>query len=151
MPFTDPSAWDDHLDECPLCQSADRDDPALLRCAVHTLLQDGVFMTHNEIPLVEIVSRGTDYLRDLAASPGGDHTTPVPDARLAAWMDAEVRLALARAAGLPPAGALDPRIGRILTDAATWPEKQRADLFERAADLFALKHTPAPERRLHHR
>ncbi|MFF0448023.1 hypothetical protein ACFYT4_16710 [Streptomyces sp. NPDC004609] len=106
-------------------------------------------MTHDEIPLMEIISDGADYLRGLTASPGGDRTIPVPDARHTAWMDAEVRLALARAAGLPPAGALDLRIDRILTDAATWPEKQRAALFERAADLFALKHTPAPNRRLH--
>ncbi|WP_405889831.1 hypothetical protein OG427_07230 [Streptomyces sp. NBC_00133] len=93
MPLSDQHAWDAHIEYRAICSSRDRDALTLLRCAVHTLLEHGCFMAADDIPLAEILTGGGDYLRRLAASPGGDHATPVSGPEHWARVDAEVRLA----------------------------------------------------------
>ncbi|MGW7044206.1 hypothetical protein ACWGDT_16150 [Streptomyces avermitilis] len=66
-------------------------------------------MAEGDIPLPEILGDGGDHLRGLASSLGGDETTPVPRTGHGPWIDAELRLSVARAAGLDAASALGAR------------------------------------------
>jgi hypothetical protein len=143
LPHPSSSVWDNHIEDCAVCTSPDRDEPTLLRCAVLTLLQHGVFMAEDDIPLPEILSDGGHYLRGLASSPGGDETTPVPKTEHWPWVDAELRLAVARAAGLDAVSTLDARIDGVLATAARRTPRRQADLLERAAEQFAEQHPPA--------
>ncbi|MGW1669170.1 hypothetical protein [Streptomyces sp. NPDC002324] len=139
MPHPSSSVWDHHIEDCAVCTSPDRDEPALLRCAVLTVLQHGVFMVEDDIPLAEILSDGSHYLRDLASSLGGDETTPVPKAEQWPWVDAELRLAV----GLDAVSTLDARIDGVLATAARRTPRRQADLLARAAEQFAQQHAPA--------
>lgn len=143
MPHPSSPVWDHHIEDCPVCTSPDRDEPTLLRCAVLTLLQHGVFMAEDDIPLPKILSDGGHYLRGLASSLGGDETTPVPKTEHWPWVDAELRLAVARAAGLDAVSTLDARIDGVLATAARKAPRRQADLLERAAEQFAQQHAPA--------
>lgn len=125
MPHPSSSVWDHHIEDCAVCTSPDRDEPALLRCAVLTVLQHGVFMVEDDIPLAEILSDGGHCLRGLASSLGGDETTPVPKAEQWPWVDAELRLAVARAAGLDAVSTLDARIDGVLATAARRTPRRR--------------------------
>lgn len=75
-------------------------------------------MVEDGIPLAEILSDGGHYLRGLASSLGGDETTLVPKTEHWPWADAELRLAVARAAGLDAVSTLDARIDGVLATAA---------------------------------
>ncbi|AJT62523.1 hypothetical protein T261_0834 [Streptomyces lydicus] len=125
-----------------MCASPVRDETTLLRCAVLTLLRHGCFMAADEIPLPEILSAAGDNLRRLAAPPFGDETDPVPTSDQWAWVEAEVRLAVARAAGLDAVSTLAPRIDRVLTKAARRSARHHDDLLDRAARQFAEQHSP---------
>lgn len=59
------------------------------------------------------------------------------------WGDAELRLAVARAAGLNAISTLDARVDGVLATAARRTPRRRADLFDRAAEQFAEQHAPA--------
>ncbi|MEU5148805.1 MULTISPECIES: hypothetical protein [Streptomyces] len=144
MPSTSASAWADHISDCPFCISGARDEMTTLRCAVATVLQHGTFMACDDIPLMEIVTNAGDYLCGLASSPGGDQATPVPPATRWDWLDAEVRRAVALAAGAEPASALDPCIDDALAQAAQWPSQCQQRLFERAARQFTEQHATTP-------
>ncbi|MDG5808483.1 hypothetical protein P9869_38720 [Streptomyces ossamyceticus] len=109
----------------------------LLRCAIVTLLEHGRWMASDEIPLTEILSGASDYLARFAG-PGSDDT-PVPLAGERAWVDAELRLAVARAAGLDAVSTLDPRIDSTLATEASRCWRRHMDLLDRAA-----QHYPRP-------
>ncbi|MDF3292411.1 hypothetical protein [Streptomyces silvisoli] len=138
MPHPTKPAWNCHNDACPVCTAPERDEMTLLRCAILTLLEHGRWMAADEIPLAEILSAGGDYLSGLAV---GDDDTPVPAVEHWAWLDAELRLAVARAAGLDAVSTLDPRIDSVLATAARRSWRRQMDLLDLAAKQFTERHT----------
>lgn len=140
MPDPDPSSWDCHNWSCQICTSPHRDEMTVLRCAIVTLLEHGRWMASDEIPLPKILGGASDYLARLAG-PGDD--TPVPSADQRAWVDAELRLAVARAAGLDAVSTLDPRIDSTLATEASRCSQRHIDLLDRAARQFT-QHHPRP-------
>ncbi|MER5547112.1 hypothetical protein ABT072_32775 [Streptomyces sp. NPDC002589] len=58
-----------------------------------------------------------------------------------AWLEAELRLVVARAAGLDAVSTLDPRINGVLTTAARLPERRLVHLLDLAAEQFAELNT----------
>ena len=143
MPRSSLPAWECDDDSCAACTSPNRDDLTWLRCCILTLLEHGRWMAADKIPLAEILSGGGDYLSRLA-NPGGNNGTPVPQPDTWAWIDAELRLAVARAAGLNAVSTLDPRIATVLTNVAHLPSKRHMDLLDIAAEQFAERHTHIP-------
>ncbi|WP_382465430.1 hypothetical protein ACFIN9_18050 [Streptomyces noursei] len=139
MPRSTVSAWTCDYDACPICTAPERDEMSMLRCAVLTLLEQGRWMACDEIPLPEILSAGGDYLSRLRGAVGDG--IPMPAAEHWAWLKAELRLAVARAAGLDAVSTLDPRIGDVLTTAARLPERPLVDLLDLAAEQFTKLHT----------
>ncbi|WP_405591641.1 hypothetical protein [Streptomyces sp. NBC_01092] len=140
MPRTTSPTWNCHQDECAACTSSSRDDMTLLRCALLFLLEQGRWMATDDIPLPQILSGGGDYLNRLAG-PEGDDTVPVPPVEQWPWVDAELRLAVARAAGLDAVSALDPRIKKVLAKAARRSWRHHVDLLDRAAEQLT-EHLP---------
>ncbi|MFF0201929.1 hypothetical protein [Streptomyces sp. NPDC005017] len=143
MPHLSTASWDCHNWSCGICTSPHRDELTLLRCAIVTLLEHGRWMAADEIPLSEILTGASDYLVGLAGP--RDDDTPVPAANHRAWVDAELRLAVARAAGLDAVSTLDPRIDSVLTAAASRSWRRQMDLLDLAAEQFTQRH-PRPAR-----
>ncbi|MFJ9211494.1 hypothetical protein [Streptomyces sp. NPDC102264] len=135
MPRSTTPVW--HCDDnaCPICTAPERDERAPLRCAILTLLEHGRWMACDEIPLPDILSAGGDYLSRLRDTVGDG--TPVPAVEHRAWLDAELRLAVARAAGLDAVSTLDPRIDKVLTTAARRTSRRQVDLLDLAAEQLA--------------
>lgn len=135
-------AWSRHFQDCPTCFPDGPGELPLLREAVRTLLEHGCYMAFDEIPLDQILTGGGQYLRGLAGPPGGHDSDDVPNPHPAHWsrVEAEVRLALARAAGLDAHGTLDPRIPAVLGELAQRSWEQLEDLFDRAMEQFAHRH-----------
>ncbi|MGW3692348.1 hypothetical protein ACWD6U_00455 [Streptomyces sp. NPDC005149] len=140
MPRPNPRIWNCRQDDCAACTSSIRDDMTLLRCSLLFLLEQGRWMASDDIPLPEVLSAGGDYL-DRMAHPHGDGTVPVPPAEQWAWIEAELRLAVARAAGLDATSALDPRIKPVLAKAARRSWRHHVDLLDRAAEQL-IEHLP---------
>ncbi|MGW0711572.1 hypothetical protein ACWD4G_37425 [Streptomyces sp. NPDC002643] len=115
----------------------------LLRCAILTLLEHGRWMAQDEISLPDILSGGGHYLSRLRIGPLGqiDDDTPVPAIEQWAWLEAELRLVVARAAGLDAVSTLDPRIDDVLASAARLPERRLVALLDLAAEQFAELNT----------
>lgn len=67
--------------------------------------------------------------------------TPAPAIEQWAWLEAELRLVVARAAGLDAVSTLDPRINGALASAARLPERRLVDLLDLAAEQFAELNT----------
>ncbi|MFE9566949.1 hypothetical protein ACFYMW_00410 [Streptomyces sp. NPDC006692] len=139
MPRSTVSAWTCNDPACPICTAPERDEMSVLRCALLTLLDQGRWMASDDIPLPDILSAGGDYLSRLRGAVGD--ATPVPAAEHWAWLEAEIRLAVARAAGLNAVSTLDPRIDDVLTTAARLPERRQVDLLDLAAEQFTKHHT----------
>ncbi|MBO3674007.1 hypothetical protein [Streptomyces sp. NEAU-YJ-81] len=133
------SAWTCIDDACPICTAPERDEMSLLRCAILTLLEHGRWMAGDDIPLPDILSAGGDYLNRLRGAT--DDGIPVPTTEHWAWLEAELRLVVARAAGLNAVSTLDPRIDDVLTTAARLPERRQVDLLDLAAEQFAELNT----------
>ncbi|MEU6355048.1 hypothetical protein ABZ896_38015 [Streptomyces sp. NPDC047072] len=108
----------------------------LMRCAIFTLLEHGRWMASNDIPLRDILSAGGKYLNGF-----GGGSVPTPAAKQWAWLEAELRLTVARAAGLVAVSTLDPRIDRVLATAARRTSRHQIDLLDRAAEQFTELHT----------
>ncbi|MCZ4509772.1 hypothetical protein O3Q52_16530 [Streptomyces sp. ActVer] len=138
MPHSTSSAWTCGNDACSICTAPERDEMTVLRCAILTLLEQGRWMAGDDIPLPEILSAGGDYLRRLQGA--WDDGTPVPAAEHWAWLEAELRLVVARAAGLDAISTLDPRIDKVLATAARLPERRQVKLLDLAAKQFAEPH-----------
>jgi hypothetical protein len=138
MPRSTTPAWDCHNWSCPICTAPGRDEMTLLRCAILTLLEHGRWMAQDEISLPDILSGCGRYLSQLRIGPLGqiDDDTPVPAIEQWAWLQAELRLVVARAAGLDAASTLDPRIDGVLASAARLDERGQVDLLDLAADQF---------------
>lgn len=103
-----------------------------MRCAILTLLEHGRWMASDNIPLREILSSASSgYLTGFS----GDDV-PAPAAEHWSWLDAELRLTVARAAGLDAVSTLDPRIDRVLATAARRTSRRQIDLLDRAAAQF---------------
>ncbi|WP_128375309.1 hypothetical protein [Streptomyces cavernae] len=134
MPRSTVSAWTCDYDACPICTAPERDEMSMLRCAILTLLDQGRWMAGDDIPLPDILSAGGDYLNRLRGAGDG---IPVPATEHWAWLEAELRLVVARAAGLDAVSTLDPRIDDALTTAARLPERRLVDLLDLAAEQFA--------------
>ncbi|MEV4973586.1 hypothetical protein [Streptomyces scopuliridis] len=143
MPRSTTPAWDCHNWSCPICTAPERDEMALLRCAILTLLEHGRWMAQDEISLPDILSACGHYLSRLRIGPLGqiDDDTPVPAIEQWAWLEAELRLVVARAAGLDAVSTLDPRIDGVLASAARLPERRLVDLLDLAAEQFAELNT----------
>ncbi|WP_434591972.1 hypothetical protein [Streptomyces sp. A5-4] len=143
MPRSTAPAWTCSFDACPICNSPERDDMSELRCAILALLEQGRWMACDEIPLPDILSAGGDYLSRLMVGPLGqiDDGTPVPPIEDWSWLDAELRLVVARAAGLDAVSTLDPRINKVLATAARRTSRQQVDLLDLAAEQFAELYT----------
>ena len=139
MPCSTTPAWHCDFDACPICTAPERDEMTLLRCAILTLLEHGRWMAQDEISLPDILSSCGHYLSRLRIGPLGqiDDDTPVPAIEQWAWLEAELRLVVARAAGLDAVSTLDPRIDDTLTTAARLPERHLVDLLDLAAEQFA--------------
>ncbi|MFB8352961.1 hypothetical protein [Streptomyces niveus] len=135
-------AWSRHFQDCATCFPDGPGELPLLREAVRTLLEHGCYMAGDDIPLDQILTGGGQYLRGLAGPPGGADSDDVPNPHPAqwSWVEAEVRLALARATGLDAHGTLDPRIPAVLGALAQRPWDELEDLFDRAMDQFAHHH-----------
>ncbi|MEV5678943.1 hypothetical protein [Streptomyces sp. NPDC052179] len=135
MPRSTTPAW--HCDDnaCSICIAPERDERTLLRCAVLTLLEHSRWMACDEIPLSDILSAGGNYLSRLSDTAGDG--TPVPAVEHWAWFDAELRLVVARAAGLDAVSTLDPRIDKVLATAARRTSRRQVDLLDLAAEQFA--------------
>ncbi|WP_155059120.1 hypothetical protein [Streptomyces blattellae] len=129
------SAWTCNYDACPICTAPERDGMSMLRCAILTLLDQGRWMASDDIPLPDILSAGGGYLNRLRGTAG--EGIPVPATEHWAWLEAELRLVVARAAGLDAVSTLDPRIDDVLTTAARLPERRQVDLLDLAAEQFA--------------
>ncbi len=138
MPRSTVSACTCNYDAYPSCTAPEHDEMSVLRCAILTLLDQGRWMAGDDIPLPDILSAGGDYLSRLRGT--GDRI-PVPAAEHWPWLEAELRLVLARAAGLDAVSTLDPRIDGVLTEAARLPEYPLVDLLDLAAEKFAELHT----------
>ncbi|MEV8426432.1 hypothetical protein [Streptomyces niveus] len=138
----DLEAWSRHFQGCPMCFLDGPGDLPLLRESVRTLLEHGCYMAGDDIPLDQILTGGGEYLRGLAGSPGGHDSDGIPNPRFAhwSWVEAEVRLAVARAAGLDAHGTLDPRVPAVLGQLAHRSWDQLEDLFDRAREEFAHRH-----------
>uniref|UniRef100_A0AAU2ABC5 Uncharacterized protein n=1 Tax=Streptomyces sp. NBC_00093 TaxID=2975649 RepID=A0AAU2ABC5_9ACTN len=136
MPRSTTPVWNCRNDACPICTAPERDEMTLMRCAILALLEHGRWMAADEIPLPEILSAGGDYLSSL-----GGADVPAPAAEHWAWLDAELRLTVARAAGLDAVSTLDPRIDRVLATAARRTSRRRIDLLDLAAEQFTELHT----------
>ncbi|MGW7082255.1 hypothetical protein ACWGH2_01985 [Streptomyces sp. NPDC054871] len=110
----------------------------LLHCAIRTLLEHGRWMAQDEISLPDILSAGGQYLSRLRIGPLGqiDDDTPVPASNQWAWLEAELRLVVARAAGLDAVSTLDPRIDGVLASAARLDGRDQVNLLDLAADQF---------------
>ncbi|MHC0433834.1 hypothetical protein ACX6XY_27240 [Streptomyces sp. O3] len=134
MPRSTSSACTCNYDPYPDCTAPEHDEMSALRCAILTLLDQGRWMVGDDIPLPEILSGGGDYLRRLRGTGDG---IPVPALEHWAWLEAELRLVVARAAGLDAVSTLDPRIDVVLAEAARLPEFPLVDLLDRAAEQFA--------------
>ncbi|WP_158698056.1 hypothetical protein [Streptomyces sp. PVA_94-07] len=128
------SAWTCDYDACPICTSPERDEMTVLRCALLTLLDQGRWMAGDDIPLPDFLSAGGDYLSRLRSAVGGGF--PVPTAEQWAWLDAELRLVVARAAGLDAVSTLDPRIDKVLATAARRTSRRQVALLDLAAEQF---------------
>ncbi|MYX71330.1 hypothetical protein [Streptomyces sp. SID3915] len=139
MPRSTKPAWDCHNWSCPICTAPERDEMTLLRCAILTLLEHGRWMAQDEISLPDILSACGHYLSRLRVGPLGqiNEDTPVPAIEHWAWLEAELRLVVARAAGLDAVSTLDPRINGALASAARLPERRLVDLLDLAAEQFA--------------
>ncbi|MFD4786236.1 hypothetical protein ACFWN1_03995 [Streptomyces sp. NPDC058459] len=107
----------------------------MLRCAILTLLGQGRWMAGDHIPLPDVLSAGGDYLSRLAGTVGDG--TPVPPVEDWSWIDAELRLVVARAAGLDAVSTLDPRIDKVLATAARRSPRSQMKLLDLAAEQFA--------------
>ncbi|MEU8784835.1 hypothetical protein [Streptomyces sp. NPDC048637] len=138
MPRPAAPAWNCRNDACPICAAPGRDEMTLLRCALLTLLEHGRWMAADEIPLPEVLSAGGDYLSRLAV---GDAATPVPAPEHWPWLEAELRLTVARAAGLDAVSTLDPGINTTLATAARRTWRRQMDLLDLAAEQFTERHT----------
>ncbi|MEU6148059.1 hypothetical protein ABZ848_47960 [Streptomyces sp. NPDC047081] len=136
MPRSTMPAWNCHNDACPICTAPERDEMTLMRCAILTLLEHGRWMAADDIPLRDILSAGGNYLNGF-----GGVDVPAPAAEQWAWLVAELRLAVARAAGLDAVSTLDPRIDRVLATAARRTSRRQIDLLDRAAERFTELHT----------
>lgn len=139
MPRSTTPAWDCNNWSCLICTAPGRDEMTLLRCAILTLLGQGRWMAQDEISLPDILSAGGRYLSRLRIGPLGqiNEDTPVPAIEHWAWLEAELRLVVARAAGLDAVSTLDPRINGALASAARLPERRLVDLLDLAAEQFA--------------
>lgn len=135
MPRSTVSAWTCDYDACPICTAPERDEMSMLRCAILTLLDQGRWMAGDDIPLPDILSAGGEYLSRLKGGVGDG--IPVPATEHWAWLEAELRLVVARAAGLDAVSTLDPRIDDTLTTAARLPERRLVGLLDLAAEQFA--------------
>lgn len=126
-----------HCDDnaCPICTAPERGKRALLRCAVLTLLEHSRWMACDEIPLPDILSASGNYLSRLGDTVG--EGTPVPAVEHWAWLDAELRMVVARAAGLDAVSTLDPRIDKVLATAARCTSRRQVNLLDLAAEQFA--------------
>ncbi|NEB01975.1 hypothetical protein [Streptomyces sp. SID13726] len=136
MPRPTVPAWNCHNDVCPICTAPQRDEKTLLRCAILTLLEHGRWMASDDIPLRDVLSAGGKYLSGFT-----DPDVPAPAAEHWSWLEAELRLAVARAAGLDAVSTLDPRIDRLLASAARRTSRRQIDLLDRAAAQFTELHT----------
>jgi hypothetical protein len=136
VPRSTTPAWNCHNDACPICTAPERDEMTLMRCAILTLLEQGRWMASDEIPLPEILSAGGKYLSRFT-----DDDVPAPAAEHWAWLEAELRLTVARAAGLDAVSTLDPRIDRVLATAARRTWRRQIDLLDLAAEQFTELHT----------
>ncbi|MFJ1897215.1 MULTISPECIES: hypothetical protein [unclassified Streptomyces] len=134
MPRSTESAWTCYFDACPICTSPERDEMTVLRCAIRTLLDQGRWMAGDDIPLPDILSAGGDYLSRLRGVDDGG--IPVPTAEQWAWLEAELRLVVARAAGLDAVSTLDPRIDKVLASAARRTSRRQVALLDLAAEQF---------------
>ncbi|MEU6990602.1 hypothetical protein ABZ953_08105 [Streptomyces sp. NPDC046465] len=134
MPRSTAPAWTCGNNACPICTAPERDERTMLRCAILTLLEHGRWMACDEIPLPDILSVGGDYLSRFKGGLCGD--TPMPVAEHWAWLDAELRLLVARAAGLDAVSTLDPRIDKILATAARRTTRGQVKLLDLAAKQF---------------
>ncbi|MFE7627448.1 hypothetical protein [Streptomyces sp. NPDC057509] len=143
MPRSTTPAWDCNYWSCPICTAPERDEMTLLRCAILTLLEHGRWMAQDEISLPDILSASGHYLSRLRIGPLGqiNEDTPVPAIEHWAWLEAELRLVVARAAGLDAVSTLDPRINGALASAARLPERRLVDLLDLAAEQFAELNT----------
>ncbi|MET9849733.1 hypothetical protein [Streptomyces ossamyceticus] len=139
MPRSTVSAWTCNDDACPICTAPERDEMSMLRCAILTLLDQGRWMASDDIPLPDILSVGGEYLSRLKGGVGDG--IPVPATEHWAWLEAELRLVVARAAGLDAVSTLDPRIDDTLTTAARLPEGRLMDLLDLAAEQFTELNT----------
>ncbi|WP_282703400.1 hypothetical protein [Streptomyces sp. CC219B] len=139
MPRSTTPAWHCDFDACPICTAPERDEMTLLRCAILTLLEQGRWMAGDEIPLPDILSAGGDYLSRLRDAVGDG--IPVPAVEHWAWLDAELRLVVACAAGLDAVSTLDPRIDKVLATAARHTSRDQVKLLDLAAKQFAELYT----------
>ncbi|MEV7197157.1 hypothetical protein AB0N81_35925 [Streptomyces sp. NPDC093510] len=139
MPRSTAPAWHCYYDVCPICTAPERGEMTLLHCAILTLLEQGRWMAGDEIPLPEILSAGGDYLSRLRDAVGDG--IPVPAVEHWSWLVAELRLAVARAAGLDAVSTLDPRIDQVLTTAARRTSRGQVKLLDLAAKQFAELYT----------
>ncbi|WP_380791279.1 hypothetical protein ACFE3N_15440 [Streptomyces albidoflavus] len=138
MPRSTSSACTCNYDAYPICTAPEHDEMSVLRCAILTLLDQGRWMASDDIPLPDILSAGGDYLSRLRGTGDG---IPVPAVEQWAWLEAELRLVVARAAGLDAVSTLDPRIDGVLATAARLPERRQVKLLDLAAQQFTKPHT----------
>ncbi|MCX4675562.1 hypothetical protein OG413_09610 [Streptomyces sp. NBC_01433] len=134
MPRSTVSAWTCGDGSCPICTAPERDDMTVLRCAILTLLEHGRWMVGDDIPLPDILSAGGRYLSRFKDAVADGAPKPAPEHW--AWLEAELRLVVARAAGLDAVSTLDPRIDDVLAEAAGLPEYPLVDLLDLAAEQF---------------
>ena len=98
-------------------------------------------MVGDDIHLPEILSGGGRYLSRFKDTVTDGVPKPAPEHW--AWLEAELRLIVARAAGLDAVSTLDSRIDDVLAAAAGLPEYPLVDLLDLAAEQFAELHTRA--------
>ncbi|MFD3561914.1 hypothetical protein ACFWVU_19830 [Streptomyces sp. NPDC058686] len=139
MPRSTASAWTCADNACPICTAPERDEMTMLRCAILWLLEHGRWMAQDEISLPDILSAGGHYLSRLKNTSADG--TPAPAAEHWAWLEAELRLTVARAAGLDAVSTFDTRIDSVLTSAAHLDERGQVQLLDLAAEQFAELHT----------
>ncbi|MEU8972575.1 hypothetical protein AB0D11_25430 [Streptomyces monashensis] len=139
MPRFAASDWTCDNNACQICTAPERDEMTMLRCAILWLLEHGRWMVQDEISLPDILSAGDHYLSRLKGT--SDDGVPAPAAEHWAWLEAELRLTVARAAGLDAVSTFDTRIDSVLASAAHLDERGQVQLLDLAAEQFAELHT----------